>query len=218
MNNKIALHKKFNKEQNYWLIGIGGTMVALVASFMITITTNSKFTLLGLLLFLLTIAVEIYCIIKLSKCSKALNEIGMEIAKEAALSCDTQKELTKKLIDIGIARNWAVNYSIRVLGAKRTDATPAVPISKSTPINIKCPNCHTDKVHWIPYEKTSLGATFYVWLILSLLGYSFSSLVTLVMLILFVLTFVVKIIESRVSKKINCYQCDMCGHKFELPK
>ncbi len=218
MKNKIAIHKKLTREQNYWLLAIGGIVGALAVAFVLTISMNNKFTVLGLILFLLVIAAEVYSIIKLSKCLKALNEIGMEIATDLATSCNTQKELKDKLIDVGIARNWAVNYSIRVLGTKRTDTTPVQTITYSNLTEIKCPQCHTDKLRWIPYEKTSFGATFYVWLILSLLGYSFSSLVTMIMLFLFVLTLIVKIIESRISKKVNCYQCNICGHKFEIPK
>lgn len=218
MESKIAIHKKLKNEQNYWLCAIGGIMVALVVAFMLIISMNSKFTVLGLILFLLVIAVEVYSIIRLSKCSKALNKIGMEIAADLASSCNTQNELKDKLVAVGIAKNWAVNYSIRVFGAKRSDTTSAQTITYSKPAEIKCPQCHTDKVHWIPYEKTSFGTTFYICLILSLMGYSFSTLVTIVMFVVFLVTFIARIIDNSASKKVNCYQCDMCGHKFEIPK
>ncbi len=214
MENKILEHKKLRKMQNYWLIAIGGIIVALFVAIMLTIA----FPILGVPFFLLVIAAEIYSIIKLSKCSKALNKTGMDIATNLALSCDSQKELKDKLIEVGISRNLATNYSIRILGQKEVVKAPIQTITNSTPKEIKCPQCHTDKVHWIPYEKASFGKAFYIWLILSLLGVSFSPLITIIMMVVFILTLIVRIIDNRASKKVNCYQCNMCGHKFEIQK
>ncbi len=216
MESEAKVYKKLKKEQTYLIMAMGGLMIALFIAFMVTIG-GGKFTLFGVFLFALVIAVEIYSIIKLSKCSKNMDKIGMEIAVNLAVCSDTQKELKGKLIEIGIPRNFATNYTIRVMGRKIEEVI-VNPSSLEDQREIKCPRCGSEKIRWIPYEKTSLGATFYAWLILSVLGYSFSTIVTMVMLILFVLAIIVRIIEISEEKKVNCYQCDMCGHKFETLK
>lgn len=86
------------------------------------------------------------------------------------------------------------------------------------PQSITCPKCHTDKVHWIPIEQTPFSKTFYIWLILSVLGVSFSPIITIIMFILWIVTLLVRFGERRYAKKFNEYQCDMCGHKFDIPK
>lgn len=212
MERKIAEYKQQKKNQTSWLITTSLFGLFFVSSIFISSP------ILMILFFAIVIAFEIYCIVNLSKCTKRMDILGMDIANELAPSCNSQKELKEKLAQIGIPKNFALNYAIRVLGAKVNTQPKVENITYTAPTNLTCPQCHTDRVHWIPYEKTPFGTTFYVWLVLSILVVSFSPIVTVIMFVLWVLTIITRIIEGINAKKFNQYQCDMCGHKFEVPK
>lgn len=212
MERKIAEYKQQKKNQTSWLITTSLFGLFFVSSIFISSP------ILMILFFAIVIAFEVYCIVNLSKCTKRMDTLGMEIANELASSCNNQKELKEKLAKIGIPKNFALNYAIRVLGAKVNTKQQNETVTYTTPTNLTCPQCQTDRVHWIPYEKTPFGTTFYIWLVLSILGVSFSPIVTIIMFILWVLTIITRIIEEINAKKFNQYQCDMCGNKFEVPK
>lgn len=212
MERKIAEYKQQKKNQTSWLI-----TTSLFGLFFVSAIFISS-SILMILFFALVIAFEVYCIINLTKCTKRIEAIGMEIATELTPFCNNQKELKEKLVQVGIPKNFALSYAIRVFGAKDNTQPKVENVTYTVPTNSTCPQCHTDKVHWIPYEKAPFSTTFYIWLVLSILGVSFSPIVTVVMFVLWVLTIINRIIEGINAKKFNQYQCDMCGHKFEVPK
>lgn len=88
----------------------------------------------------------------------------------------------------------------------------------STGLVICCPKCGSEKVRYVPAKKPSLGAGFYIWLVLSLFGFQFSIIISIVMFVLWVVVLILRLLSSIYEKKYSTYRCDMCGHEFEIPK
>lgn len=221
MKDKVDKYKKFKQlKGTCCYVFLGCVFLAL------RLLTSDEFSAKGFIAFFLTLFILIIVCVFLIV-SRNLNLLSYQIAYDLSKIYTNKVDLKEQLLKIGFSKKTLSKYIDSVFVCNRnvnttinTGAQRSKFVYENT-INVypvKCNRCGSDKFHWIEYEKTKYNLIVYAVIVASILGIEVSPIVTICAIILGIVTGIVRISEDRKAKKVNRYQCDMCGNVFELPK
>ena len=84
--------------------------------------------------------------------------------------------------------------------------------------DVTCPSCGSHNVRCIPYPKAEFGIWFVLWLIVAFGGYTISVFITIVGIIFWSITLVIRLRQNRLAKQSIRMQCLICGTDFDVAR
>ena len=216
MNDLIQEYLTQKQTLKYWILT---DLVSIALPAVGIFTAGSGNEVAAILLFIAGLVAIVVAIIGMNATQKRMNQAGLAITKQVlAEQQNDAEQATRKLKTMGLPATY-LRLCLRSPAAYQAEKQSAQqhkpPLEPSA---ICCPHCQSQRAHWIPFEKVKMGIWFWVYLVGSALGMTFSPFATACVFLCWILVMITRISDARKSRAINRMQCEMCGTVFEVPK